>query len=82
MSYTIVKEPGLIRVTQYHSPYYNESHAALRDEVRQWVEEKCEPFISDWEKNKFVPPEIYKEMGTLGFLPGYVNTMGDQNIFR
>ncbi|RPA88785.1 acyl-CoA dehydrogenase NM domain-like protein [Choiromyces venosus 120613-1] len=54
----------------YHSPYYNASHAALRDEVRAWVEEKIEPHLNDWEKQKFVPVEIYKEMGTRGYLPG------------
>jgi len=56
------------------SPYYNETHAALRAEVRQFVEEKCEPFINEWEKNKFVPHEIYKEMGTRGYLAGVVGT--------
>lgn len=56
----------------YHSPYYNESHAALRQEVRSWVEEKIEPHLNDWEKAKFVPEEIYREMGTRGYLPGYL----------
>ncbi|TGZ76331.1 acyl-CoA dehydrogenase NM domain-like protein [Ascodesmis nigricans] len=54
----------------YVSPYYNETHAALRQEVREWMEEKVEPYLSEWEKAKFVPTEIYKEMGTRGYLPG------------
>lgn len=60
-------------LAQYASPYYNETHAALRQEVREWVEEKVEPYVNEWEKNKFVPTEIYKEMGTRGYLPGYVS---------
>ncbi|PUU75937.1 hypothetical protein B9Z19DRAFT_1066992 [Tuber borchii] len=49
---------------------YNASHDAIRDEVRAWVEEKIEPHLNDWEKQKFVPVEIYKEMDTRGYLPG------------
>lgn len=54
----------------YHSPYYSESHAALRQEIRAWVEEKIEPNLNEWEKAKFVPEEIYREMGTRGYLAG------------
>jgi alkylation response protein AidB-like acyl-CoA dehydrogenase len=57
-------------ILQYHSPYYNETHAALRKEVREFIDEKVEANLNDWEKNKFVPPEIYKEMGTRGYLAG------------
>lgn len=39
-------------------------------EVRAWIDEKVEPHLNDWEKAKFVPQEIYKEMGTKGYLPG------------
>lgn len=55
---------------QYHSPYYNESHVALREEVRQWVSEKIEPYVNEWEKAKFVPHEIYQEAGQKGYLAG------------
>ncbi|KAL7273895.1 hypothetical protein RUND412_003225 [Rhizina undulata] len=54
----------------YHSPYFTETHAALREEVRQWMEEKIEPNLNDWDKNKFVPPEIYQDMGKRGYLAG------------
>jgi hypothetical protein len=37
------------------------------------MEEKVEPNLNDWEKAKFVPPEIYKEMGTRGYLAGYIS---------
>lgn len=32
-----------------HSPYFNESHAALRAEIRDWVEEKVAPYVGEWE---------------------------------
>jgi alkylation response protein AidB-like acyl-CoA dehydrogenase/predicted heme/steroid binding protein len=54
----------------YHSPYYNETHAALRAEVREWVESAIEPNVTDWDEAKHVPPEIYKEMGRRGYLAG------------
>lgn len=54
----------------YHSPYYNETHAALRDEVRQWVEADIMPYVNEWEEEKRVPESIYKAMGQLGYLAG------------
>lgn len=54
----------------YHSPYYNESHAALREEVREWVTNEIEPFVGDWDEAKMVPESIYKQMGTRGYLAG------------
>ncbi|KAI5808680.1 putative acyl-CoA dehydrogenase [Peziza echinospora] len=54
----------------YPSAYYNETHAALRNEVRAWMEEKVEPFLNEWDEAKRVPEEIYKEMGTRGYLSG------------
>lgn len=65
----------------YHSPYYNESHVALREEVRAWVEEKIEPNLNEWEKAKFVPEEIYREMGTRGYLAGYFTLAGIISAF-
>jgi alkylation response protein AidB-like acyl-CoA dehydrogenase len=55
---------------QYHSPYFNETHAALRDEVRQWVEERIMPNVTEWDEAKKVPDEIYHEMGERGYLAG------------
>lgn len=55
---------------QYHSPYFNETHAALRDEIRQFVENEIEPFVNDWEEGKEVPAELYKKMGERGYLAG------------
>lgn len=54
----------------YHSPYFNETHAALRAEVREWMENEIEPNVTEWDEKKEVPPAIYKEMGRRGYLAG------------
>lgn len=54
----------------YYSPYFKQTHADLRHEVRQWVDEEIMPNIFDWEEQKKIPDEIYKEMGNRGYLGG------------
>jgi len=54
----------------YHSPYFNETHAALREEIREWVSSEIEPFVGEWDEARKVPHEIYKAMGTRGYLAG------------
>ncbi|KAG4418751.1 hypothetical protein IFR04_008113 [Cadophora malorum] len=54
----------------FHSPYHNETHAALREEIREWVTNEIEPHVGDWDEAKKVPDEIYKAMGTRGYLAG------------
>ncbi|PWY86022.1 acyl-CoA dehydrogenase [Aspergillus heteromorphus CBS 117.55] len=54
----------------YHSPYFNQTHSALRDEVRQWVETELEPYVTEWDESKKVPDHIYKQMGEKGYLAG------------
>ncbi|KAG0153165.1 hypothetical protein PDIDSM_5015 [Penicillium digitatum] len=54
----------------YASPYFNQSHAALRDEVRQWVESEIAPYVTEWDEAKEVPAKIYKQMGERGYLAG------------
>ena len=55
---------------QYHSPYFNATHAALRAEVRAWVESEIEPNVTEWDEAKKVPDAIYKQMGERGYLAG------------
>lgn len=54
----------------YHTPYHNQSHAALRDEVRQWMEEDIMPNVTEWDEAKQVPDSVYKAMGEKGYLAG------------
>lgn len=55
---------------QYHSPYFNQSHADLRAEAREWVENEIIPNVTEWDEAKRVPEEIYKAMGERGYLAG------------
>ncbi|KAI1654353.1 acyl-CoA dehydrogenase NM domain-like protein [Daldinia decipiens] len=54
----------------FHSPYFNESHAALRAEIREWVERDIEPNVTEWDEKKEVPREIFLEAGRRGYLAG------------
>ncbi|MCJ1304295.1 hypothetical protein MMC08_007107 [Hypocenomyce scalaris] len=54
----------------YHSPYFNETHAALREEVRAWVDSEIAPNVTEWDEAKKVPDSIYKQMGERGYLAG------------
>ncbi|CAK7269633.1 hypothetical protein SEPCBS57363_003701 [Sporothrix epigloea] len=58
----------------YRSPYFNETHAALRAEVREWIDTAIEPNVTEWDEAKLVPPEIYKELGRRGYLAGLLGT--------
>ncbi|EEQ87997.2 acyl-CoA dehydrogenase [Blastomyces dermatitidis ER-3] len=54
----------------YTSMYYNETHAALRKEVREWVESEIDPHVHDWDEAKAIPEHLYKQMGDRGYLAG------------
>ncbi|KAF1913801.1 acyl-CoA dehydrogenase/oxidase [Ampelomyces quisqualis] len=54
----------------YHSPYFNETHVALRAEIREWVEEKLMPNVTEWDEAKSVPDEIFRDLGDRGYLAG------------
>ncbi|EAQ83207.1 conserved hypothetical protein [Chaetomium globosum CBS 148.51] len=58
----------------HHSPYFNETHAALRAEIREWIDTEIEPNVTEWDEKKQVPAEVYKEMGRRGYLAGLLGT--------
>ncbi|WP_454658013.1 acyl-CoA dehydrogenase family protein [Bosea beijingensis] len=49
------------------SPYFTEEHEALRDQVRRFVETEIKPHAVQWEKDGFVPRDVLRKMGELGF---------------
>src|ERR1700756_2178476 len=49
------------------SPFFTEEHEMLRDQVRRFVEEEVKPFADAWEVQGFVPREVLRRMGALGF---------------
>ena len=54
------------------SPYYNDTHVALREEVRQWVDEEITPYCHEWDEAKAMPESVYRRMGELGYLCGAI----------
>ncbi|RYE32958.1 MAG: acyl-CoA dehydrogenase [Hyphomicrobiales bacterium] len=49
------------------SPYFTEEHEALRDQVRRFVETEIKPHALQWEEDGFVPRNVLRKMGELGF---------------
>lgn len=50
------------------SPYFTEDHEALRTQIRRFVETEIKPHALAWEEAGFVPREVLRKMGSLGFL--------------
>lgn len=49
-------------------PFFTDEHEMLRASVRRFVGERVEPVAEQWELQGFVPREVLREMGRLGFL--------------
>ncbi|HVY00495.1 MAG TPA: acyl-CoA dehydrogenase family protein [Pseudorhodoplanes sp.] len=50
------------------SAYFSEEHDMLRAQLRRFVEEEVKPRALAWEEQGFVPREVLRRMGELGFL--------------
>src|SRR5436305_1636822 len=50
------------------SPYFREEHEALRAQLRRFVESEIKPHCLKWEAQGYVPREMLRRMGELGFL--------------
>ncbi|KAG2186257.1 hypothetical protein INT43_002695 [Umbelopsis isabellina] len=58
------------------SPYYKESHKALRTAVRNFVDKEITPYCHEWDEAKQLPMAIFKkvaEAGILGCVVGKVD---------
>lgn len=42
----------------FDSPYYDDSHRALRKYVRDYLEEHVLPYSEEWEKQGYAPVEV------------------------
>jgi acyl-CoA dehydrogenase len=63
------------------SPFFSEEHEMLRDQVRRFVEEEIKPFGDAWEAQGFVPREVLRRMGALGFFGiRYPEVYGGSNM--
>jgi acyl-CoA dehydrogenase len=52
----------------HDSTYITTEHELLRDQVRRFVAAEIEPIAAAWEEQGFVPREVLRRMGSLGFL--------------
>ena len=43
---------------EMRSPYYNDSHRAFRQKMRNFVEKELKPFVDEWDEDKEVPNEV------------------------
>ncbi len=50
------------------TPYLDEEHALLREQVRRFLREEVEPNGEAWERAGEVPRDVLRRMGELGFL--------------
>ncbi len=50
-----------------NSPYFSEEHELLRTQVRRFVETEIKPRALEWENQGFVPRDVLRHMGSLGF---------------
>ena len=48
-------------------PIFTEEHDLIRAQLRRFVDEKVKPAGPKWEEAGFVPREVLREMGELGF---------------
>ncbi|MFL5182101.1 MAG: acyl-CoA dehydrogenase family protein [Microvirga sp.] len=48
-------------------PWFGPEHRMLRDQVRRFVEEEIKPRADAWEEQGFVPRDVLRRMGELGF---------------
>jgi acyl-CoA dehydrogenase len=49
------------------SPYFSAEHEMLRAQVRRFVETEIKPHALAWESEGYVPREVLRRMGSLGF---------------
>jgi acyl-CoA dehydrogenase len=49
------------------SPYFSEEHELLRTQLRRFVETEIKPHALAWEEQGFVPRDVLRRMGSLGF---------------
>src|SRR5882724_7891788 len=49
------------------SLWLSPEHEMLRDQVRRFVSEEIKPYADAWEQAGFVPRDVLRRMGSLGF---------------
>ena len=57
-----------MRCMNTDSPWFDDTHRMLRDTLRRFVDNEIVPVARGWEDAGFVPREVLRRMGRLGFL--------------
>jgi acyl-CoA dehydrogenase len=52
----------------YAYPWMNEDVAAFREQVRRYIEKEMVPQLDGWRKQGYIPLEVWRAFGALGFL--------------
>ena len=48
--------------------FLEEEHIILKEQIKKFVENEVKPEAAKWEMDGFIPREVFKKMGALGFL--------------
>jgi len=48
-------------------PYFSPDHELLRAQIRRFVETEIKPYAQAWEDQGYVPRDVLRRMGGLGF---------------
>jgi acyl-CoA dehydrogenase len=62
-----VKSAAAVPSSAHPSIYFSEEHELLRAQVRRFVETEIKPKALAWEEQGYVPREVLRRMGSLGF---------------
>ena len=68
MSATVDGGADLFTDWRARSPFYEETHEAVAQMVRRFVDREAAPFIEQWELAGEVPRELHRKAGTAGIL--------------
>ncbi len=68
MAAAVERETGLFENWRARSPYYGQTHEAVAQMVRRFVEREATPFIDRWELAGEVPRELHRKAGAAGIL--------------
>ena len=61
--------------------HFTEEHEMFRESLRAFLEKEVVPHLDKWEDDRFVPKDIWKKMGDMGFLGlGYPEEYGGSNL--
>ena len=52
----------------WHSPYFNESHYALRKAIRAYVDSEVAPYAEQWDEDGNIPKQVILKGAKLGIL--------------